>query len=215
MPLQTRSDPQGSRFYLAALEPPGNIAREIALYRRRLFSELGDASALAFPEILPLAIGMRPSEAPLPLKGRALERFLDAAWKGAAGPFRLGRPALLDGLIYLQTEGPLEVLAAAALRLMGGAGFRSETRLPVRCAFGIFLCRPPKSSTAGASPSAAEALSVALSLKPPALSFGDASLLFMRFESGSDPFAALTWKELGRSRRLSGRPARPRRGATP
>jgi hypothetical protein len=42
-----------------ALEPPGNIAGDLALYRRRLFSRLGEASALALPETA-LLVAARP-----------------------------------------------------------------------------------------------------------------------------------------------------------
>jgi hypothetical protein len=40
---------------MIALEPPGNVARDLALYRRELFARLGEGSALAFPEIVPQA----------------------------------------------------------------------------------------------------------------------------------------------------------------
>ena len=195
--MQTRPDARARRFYMAALEPPGNIARDIALFRRRLFAAAGDPSALAFPEIVPLAIGGIPTERPIRLKGRNREHLLDPAWEGVTGPFRLGQILSAEGGLYLRTEGPVGQLAAATRRLMDGAGFEPYPLPPLRCALGVFLGRASD-----------DILSDALRLSPPAGSFGDAQLVFLRFDSGPDPFAALAWKELGRSRRLRGKPER-------
>jgi hypothetical protein len=188
---------------MAALEAPGNVAREIALYRRRLFAELGETSALAFPELLPLTIALPPSEAPTRPSRKALEHFLDPGWDGVAGDFRLAQPVLSRGLLYLRTEGPVEALAAAVRSLVGGRGFAIESPPLLDCALGFFLCRLGGLSETrlGLTPEAA--LAAALELAPPSLGFADAQLVFMRFDSGADPFSSLAWKELIVSRRLS------------
>ena len=66
MALETRG-----ALYALVLEPPGNEARELSLYRRRIFSALGDASALAFPDAAPLAFGLRLRSAEGPKAGLA------------------------------------------------------------------------------------------------------------------------------------------------
>jgi len=208
---------------MAALEPPGNIAREIALFRRRLFAASGDPSALAFPELVPLAIGRISSKRPIRLRRRDLEHLFDSAWEGVTGSFRLGQSLSAEGKLYLRTEGPVEKLAAAARRLMDEAGFEPDPSPPLRCAEGFFLCRSQPAvepiaagvqvavADAATSPSGSgsdDGLSAAARQTPPGSSFGDAQLVFLRFDSGPDPFAALAWKELGRSRRLRGKPER-------
>ena len=92
---------------MIALEPPGNVARDLALFRRGLFAGLGEGSALAFPETIPLAFaaqddGIEPRE--LDACGTASkdpshrrlssyrEAFCTSRWEGPWRPSARARP---------------------------------------------------------------------------------------------------------------------------
>jgi len=184
---------------MAALEPPGNVARELALFRRRLFSALGEGSALAFPELLPLVFAVKPLGVQNAGRRALLARLLDEAWTGVRGRFRIEELVVEAGSLYARVEGPVADLAAALRGALDQTGLRLEERAPLAPALGVFLCRTAKADSA---------LAAARELSPPKLSFGDASLLFLRFDFGPNPFAALSWRELLRSRRRTGAPAR-------
>jgi len=47
----------GRGVHLVGLEPPGNVARDLSHFRESLFRRYGLVSALAMPEVLPLAFG--------------------------------------------------------------------------------------------------------------------------------------------------------------
>lgn len=185
---------------MIALEPPGNVARDLALFRRELFARLGEPSALAFPEIVPLAFAS-------PAAGPAA-RELGGCWKGIGGSFSSGAPVLSGGLLYLALSGPFEELGARARALVGQER-APVAEPPLATGIGVFLCRPVDP---------ARALAEAESATPPRVSFGDCSLaLFgLRFGAASGrsagPFAALRWRELARAGRHSRDPGGPTGG---
>ena len=171
---------------MIALEPPGNVARDLALFRRSLFAELGEGSALAFPETIPLAFaaqddGIEPRE-------------LDACWDGVEGSFSSSALVLSRGLLYLAMGGPLAPLCARA-----AYAFRARppaySSPPLEAGLGAFLCKP-------ADPPLA--LALAERIGPPTISFLDCALVLLKLRLGADPFTALVWREFARSRRRTG-----------
>ena len=218
MALETRG-----ALYALVLEPPGNEARELSLFRRRIFSALGDASALAFPDAAPLAFGLRLRSAAGPklrLSRSALVPALSALWKECPGGFAsadeasaaAGGGSAAGGLVeaggslYLGLGPSFGTLAAAAAASLGGLGLRplaaegaeaarGSPPCPWRAGLGFFVC--------GRS-----SLEAAAALSPPALSFFDSALALYRLEPGPDPFQALSWRAVAEVKRLSG----PRRG---
>jgi hypothetical protein len=200
---------------MLALAPPGNLARDLALFRRRIFSVLGEASALAYPEIVPLAFagrrGREPaggppdrSRVPGP-RGRATAvraaGTIGSAWTGVEGSFELGGLGIRGDCLYLELSGPLEALGKAAEAALGRLGIPALASAPLAAAFGFFLCRFPPPGLAGE-----EALSRIEALGPPRGRFLDCSLVLYRITRGAAPFAAVAWSEEARTRRLSGPP---------
>jgi hypothetical protein len=174
---------------LVAIEPPGNVARDIALYRRRLFSALGEGSALAFPDILPLAFAS---------PGTKLSRAgLEGCWQGVDGRLAATGPLLSGGLLYLSVEGPLRSLSSRVEALLDAQSGRQDRAAPapLEAGIGFFLCRSAEPEVA---------LREALSLEPPGLSFLDCALVVLRLRYGPDPFMAQTWRELARAKRRTG-----------
>jgi len=208
-----------NRRYMAVLVPPGNVAREIALYRQRLFFAFGDPSARAFPEAIPLAFARRrdPSE-PSPaapegapagggFRARA-KALLASAWSGIEGDFRAEGLLVESGSLYLSIAGPLEAIARGieprlpAIGLIaGGDPAASPDRTYPAPLVGFLLCRPPRPEAA---------LATALALGPPRLRFEACCLSLYRLHAGDDPFAALSWTELA----AAARPRRPRESLT-
>jgi len=171
---------------MIALEPPGNVARDLALFRRGLFAGLGEGSALAFPETIPLAFA-----AP----GDGIEpRALDACWDGIDGSFSSSGLVVSRGLLYLAIGGPL-----APLRARAADAFRARAPSyadpPLEAGLGVFLCKP-------ADPPLA--LALAERIGPPRASFRDCALVLLKLRLGADPFAALVWREFARSKRRTG-----------
>lgn len=191
-------------FALLALVPPGNEARKLALFKRELFAAEGDASALAFPEILPLL--WRPGRPGLPgsreARGQALrllEKRLGGAWSGAEGGFEAEGLIEAGGALFLEAKGPLEALEGGALAALKASfpGVEWE-RVPAPSAHfalaasGFFL-------RLGGIPAEKPAPAPGLA-SPPRLSFRDAALSLFAFETGAEPLA-LVWRELASSRR--------------
>ncbi len=183
---------------MIALLPPGNVARDLAMFRRELFSLLGEASALAFPEMVPLAFASSP--------GRLAIRDLAGCWKGIGGSFSSAAPVVSRGLLYLALVGPLEELCSRAAGALRARGLAPWAEPPLEAGMGVFLCRP-------ADPGLA--LSVAERIPPPRAAFGDCSLalLALRFGPSRDhvpgAFVALRWRELARAGRRGRRPRPP------
>jgi hypothetical protein len=176
------------QLQLIALEPPGNVARDLALFRRKLFARLGDGSALAFPEVLPLAFA---SEAGPVSPSRLVE-----CWEGVEESFSSAEPLISKGLLYLAMSGPIEKLSSRGAEALGRRGVPVE-KPPFEAGIGFFLCRPANPEIASRT---------AMLLGPPRADFRDCSLVLLGLRLGADPFSAATWRELGRARRHTGRP---------
>ena len=182
---------------IVALEPPGNIARELALYRRSLFASLGEASALAFPELAPLAFASGPR--------RLDARALGDCWAGIEGRFSSGGLLSSGSRLYLELRGPLGELCARVAAALG-EGLASERSSPLDTGLGIFLCSHPDPEFAA---------SEAERIGPPRVDFLDCSLLLLGLRYAGEPFSGLAWRELARSRRRTGalRSVSSRRGS--
>jgi hypothetical protein len=188
---------------MLGLEPPGNIARDLGLYRRGLFAAFGaarlDASALAFPELSAIAfLDAQPGA----VKGSAMARGLDGCWAGIKGSFSATGLFKEADSLYLGIEGPWNELRARALEACAALGLAETREPPYAIVKGFFLCRDPRAAQ-GELPT------------PPKLSFRDCSLVALRLcyraGPGSDPFAAATWSERARSRRRTGASEEPSR----
>jgi hypothetical protein len=177
---------------MLALEPPGNVARDLASYKRSLFAGLGEASGLAFPEVAALAFSRRETGAP-PRPRAAAARSLEEAWEGIEGGFSSGGTVSSKGILYLELFGPVEDLASRAGAALRNLGLSAFTDAPIEAGRGFLLCgsaRPDSALSAFA--------------EPPALAFRDCALVLLGMRFGSDPFAAATWRELARSKRRTG-----------
>ncbi|MBL8968900.1 MAG: hypothetical protein JNG85_17990, partial [Spirochaetaceae bacterium] len=123
MPLQTSPS-----FICLFLEPPGNEARELALFRRALFAGGGDASVLALPEAVPLAYaGARSARPGLASRRQALAGL----WKdyetlaGRRSVFRGGEAGIVEreGFLFMELEPPLAAFAEAAETTLAALGY--------------------------------------------------------------------------------------------
>jgi hypothetical protein len=114
-------------FTALCLVPPSNIARELALYKRRLFESHGLASALLWPEMAILAWVTKESSG-----GLSLQDF----WKGIPGKFEAGKvKAEADGF-YLGLQGAFPALSA---RIARSPCIEAEVP-PFTAGSGFFLC---------------------------------------------------------------------------
>jgi hypothetical protein len=194
VPLQHESRP--ARRLAIALEPPGNLARELSLYRRTLFKSFGEASALAFPDIVFLSWSLPPK---LPLASRRspgrLASALDSCWIGVEGPFTASGIVSLGDSFLLGLGGPLRALAINAAEAAGRLGLEPDPAPPFEPGLGFFLLKPD-GADGSADPS--------LAGEPLRMSFLDCSLALLRLDLGPDPFRAASWKLLARSRRRTG-----------
>ncbi|MDP3177383.1 MAG: hypothetical protein Q8M76_05725 [Spirochaetaceae bacterium] len=212
------------RFFAIGLEPPGNIEREVALFKRRLFAILGDPSALAFPDSVILAFGARPPGLS-PFSGvdrreiaRALAQALARVWESVdpAIAFGIGEPeekgetgkALEEAgsALFLGFHGPIEGLADRARSFFGTIGLSELENQPFASGRGCFLCAK---ATAAARAAAAMAA-------PPVAGFRDCALVLWSFAVPREDFRASSWRELARAERPSvnarGSPPRSYRG---
>jgi hypothetical protein len=170
---------------IIALEPPGNVARDLALYRRELFATLGEGSALALPEIIPVAFASPTLRFPY--------RALAECWSGVEGPFSSSCLGISHGLLYLTFAGPVRTLASRAAVVLSASNSAVEAA-PFEIGKGVFLCRP-------ADPPLA--LSQAERLRPPRVHFYDCALLLLDLRFGAEPYSAVAWRELYRAGRPS------------
>ena len=198
MPLRTSSS------IAICLQPPGNVARELVLYKRRLFSELGCASALAFPEIALIASGRTFDTAEGKARNRReIHTAMTSAWAGLQGSFTSGDLVLQKGIYYLRLEAPFSELT---VRL--GEALSGPSALPLTCGAGFYLCAAADVDAAGDDGSAGEGRG--LDIKPPPLSFYAASLSLYRFylsaPSTDQALDACAWRELDRVPRHRGKP---------
>jgi hypothetical protein len=175
---------------IVALEPPGNVARELALFRRELFHRLGEGSALAFPEMVPLAYAP-PPVAPIP-RGSAARRLAEC-WGGIEGSFSAAGLQLEGGLLYLSMKGPIAELSARVAAAFGPDPSPGGQALAP--GIGVFLCRPSDPGLA---------LREAGLMGAPRADFRDCSLTLLGIQTGADPFSAAVWRELARAKRRTG-----------
>ncbi len=197
---------------MLALEPPGNIARDLNLYRRQIFSSFAQGSALAFPDALPLAFASPPVSSPASKRSSIIER----AWEGVEGRFSASGLIIAEASFYLKIVGPLSALLANAVAAMAALGCAGTEEPIIMPGIGFFLCSKPEGK---GSVEEGPSLFHEILPDPPALAFVDCSLVLFGLRLSADPFAAASWHELARSRRRSGPPISPsgrlKRGKTP
>ena len=99
------------------LIPPGNVAREIAALKRRLFAAKGEARAMALPEAAILLAG--PWEPGLGSRDgrRRTRKVLESAWGCMEGRFSLAAPSVDSGWLVLAVENLPAVAAPLRARL--------------------------------------------------------------------------------------------------
>ena len=184
-----------SSFIALCLLPPGNLARDYALWARRHFAATGDWSALAFPTMAildarPGKLSARQAEALAaalrPQLDRVHGKFSPGAPQGEAGcRFQPLGPAH-DELCRLASP----LLAAA----MEGTSPGRLPALPLPLGRGIYLGKT------GLADKGED--------RPPEAAFFAATLAVIRFRLASTGLEALSWRQLAALRRLRGRPPR-------
>jgi hypothetical protein len=186
------SDPgSGNSYIVLALEPPGNIARDLALFKRAVFSARGEPSCLFLPEIAVLASARSPSSPAVPrIEAR---RALEDAWSGVTEGFASRSPVVLDGLCYLDLAGPIELLASRSRKSLKRLALESCDDAPVEAGRGFFLCC-----------SSGSELERGILASAPTISFRDCFLVMLLIRFGSPPLKAASWRELARSKRPTG-----------
>jgi len=184
------------QYFALGLEPPGNIARELSLYRRELFRESSDTSALAFPDLAFLAWGTRRSGSSASLGSPiALRHALSSSLAGIDGPFALTTVKAFGDCLFLELDGPLEALCQAAGKAIKGLGLETGNPAPIEAGRGFFLLRIDTLVSGFGLPALAAS---------PKLSFSACHLALIRLETGPDPFAAARWDYICRVRRHTG-----------
>jgi hypothetical protein len=186
--LHIEASGRRSRRALICLAPPGNVAREIALYRRALFAELGEGSAFAFPEVAVLASCLY-SRSPRP--PRAAERFA-RLWRGLEEPFATAELLSVGERTYLGLRGPIAELSRRASDALGELGLEPDPHPILEPGLGFFLFR--RGGQGAAAPS----------LAPPTAGFLDCSIALLAYAPSEDPFAALRWRFLAEAKRRTG-----------
>jgi hypothetical protein len=196
--LGVRLQHEGSlnRRLAIALEPPGNWARELSLYRRTIFRGLGEASALSFPDLAFLAWSLPAGKSPASLRSPGKLRLaLDSCWSGVEGPFAASGLAARRGFVFLSLAGALPAIVEHATKASARLGLDVDPEPAIEPGHGFFLFR-------SADPLAA--LDLPALPPPPELSFLDCSIVLVRFDIGAEPFAAASWRTWARSRRRTG-----------
>ena len=172
---------------LLCLSPPGNVRRELALYRRRLFASGWAASCFALPELAVLGgIGRPPP---------ALGKILASALAGLEGDFRSSSPAILgpSGARSLCLPlGPcLMALEERLGRAFESAGAPAPGEISPFPRAGIFLASPPEVPGAPLP-----------DIPPsPSLSFHSAAIILLEISPPPPGLEALVWSELLRVHR--------------
>ena len=186
--------PETRRLLFAALEAPGNVSRDINRLRRALFAQSGETSALAFPDVVPLAYIACPSHFS-PSRVAGVRRALGSCWEGTVGRFETSGVVFAHGSLYLGLAEPVGTLAQNARSLFTELGFEPCEGKPLEEGLGFFICRPADLEAARET---------ATRFAPEALRFLDCSLVLLELCLTEDPFEAQSWKELARSRRRTG-----------
>lgn len=191
MPLRTTD----RDFAAICLVPPGNVAREIAALKRRLFAATGEARALAVPETAILVaapwdpvLGGREGR-------RGIRAAFESAWRCMEGKFGVKEVAIASGWLVL----PLEDLPSAMLqRLSSSVEAGNTSRVSPFPDLPSFPLCPIRDE--------AKTLAEAAKAAPLKLAFGDAGLALLRFRlsEGSDGMEALSWSGIAAVRRRTG-----------
>lgn len=176
------------------LVPPGNVAREIALLKRRLFSMTGEALALALPEFVLLSAHAWEPGMGRKLRRREMAIGLEAAWSGIEGGFAITEPSLDSGWLALGLDGPVEALRRAIGPLVEEGAEEAHPAFPIVSAF--LLC--PLGEEAGSAMLADVAA-------PPRLAFHAAELALFRIRFTGEGLSATTWARQCGARRRTGR----------
>jgi hypothetical protein len=185
-----------ARRLAIVLAPPGNIARELSLYRRLFFSAIGEATARAFPEIVFLSWSLSPDERTAsPRSPGRLRALLASCWLGVEGAFLSTAPVCRRDLAYLGLSGPVDALVGKATHAASSLGLRPDPAPPLDPGIGFFLFRGPDPR---------DAIDRAGPVETPRISFLDCSLELLSLEADEDPFRAASWTTLARSRRSTG-----------
>jgi len=166
--LRTRS------LFLIALLPPGPQERELQLFASRIFQAGGDASALALPGLLPLALGTPPR--------RIGNDELATSWQGIVSGFSTASVALHEGGLYLEVTGPLAELEARARALL-----EPLIAFPVLPGKGFYMGKATSADLA------------CLLAQPPSLSFHAASLSLRELHFEAEGLRLLGWTEKARA----------------
>jgi hypothetical protein len=185
-----------ARRLAIALEPPSSVSRDLSLYRRGLFSALGEATALSFPDLsfLTWDLTAEGSSASLRSPGK-LRLALDSCWRDVRGRFASAGIAARGNSVYLRLEGPLEAAVRNAAAASEALGLVRDPEPPLELGLGFFLLK-------SAHPE--EDLARASAVNLPRFSFADCSIALLRLGLGEDPFRAASWSARARSRRRTG-----------
>lgn len=177
------------------LIPPGNVARDIAALKRRLFEATGEARVLALPEAAVLLA--RPWEPGLGDRDgrRKVKAVFGAAWDCMEGRFRIAGPSALSGWLVLSMENLPPAMMERLTSAMGSRGPSTASPFPSLPSFPLYPLRDE-----------ARDLAAAKAALPPELAFGAAwlALLRFRFSGGDDGFEAVTWSGIVAVRRRTG-----------
>ena len=182
------SDKRSERTcFTLALEPPGNVARDLAAFRRSLFAVTGRSSYIFLPEIAPLAFVRRSPSFRASVSD--LRRSVDEMWNGVEGNFSSGSVVASRGILYLEFSGPLKALSARIREAAKVLEPCLSRRAPFEAGKGFFL---------------GQALEPVSFPDPPRLSFRDCSLLLLRLDFSEEDFEAVSWREIARAKRRTG-----------
>ncbi len=197
--LNTLSERRRStrRAVICALEPPGNVAREINLYRRAYFREFGISSASLYPALIPLVIsspgvGVQGAARLAGFVARAIEdmdlRFSGTRHHFSGDALYLGLSQGLPELLNFLGSPEIQPVPAEC----GCPAADSQFLLP---GAGFFVCRTDGSGNFPATGDLPP---------PPPLSFRDCSVSVYRVDSGDGFRHATRWTLLARTRRKTG-----------
>jgi len=177
------------------LIPPGNVAREIAAFKRRLFVATGEAEALALPEAAILHAW--PWEAGMGKRDgrRRMKAVLESAWACMEGRFRLAGPSAVSGWLVLAMEALPPAMLERLASAWGGARPSPPSPLPALPSFPLYRIRDEAGDLAAAAGAG-----------PPRLAFGAARLALLRFRLSdeSECFKALAWTGIVAASRRTG-----------
>jgi len=175
------------------LVPPGNIARELVAFKRRLFRATGEALALSVPETaILLSVPWEPGFADRDGR-RRIKAVFESAWKCMEGQFRFGKTAVSSGWLVLSMENLPPAMMERLSGVLGEEKPSFEAVFPRLPAFPLFPIRDEAGD-----------LSPATGFLPPEMAFSSARLALFRFRL-SEGMKALAWTSIVTVRRKTGR----------